>query len=176
MVQVTDWILATVSIVEAVATFALVYFAAVTINEAKNDRKKATIERKLEKIYFPMLEILDRARNEKARAIVRTSVVKRADSNDAGAEWAFVLTSQEFEEIRRMVERFGYYLSATELGRLRSDFETHEFAGSFSDMQTGSAPWIRLRTDVFDEHWRYFKSNCEKLTVELERLTGIKNG
>lgn len=58
----SDWIIAGTQIVQVVMTIGLVYYAGVTINEARKDRKKDTIERRLERIYFPMFDILERAR------------------------------------------------------------------------------------------------------------------
>ena len=40
-----DWLSVVVSTIQGVATVALVWFAAVTINEGRKDRKRATIER-----------------------------------------------------------------------------------------------------------------------------------
>jgi hypothetical protein len=171
-----DWIAVGVQIAQVVMTIGLVYFAGATIDEARKNRKKDTIERMLEKIYFPMLEILDRARNENGlRTMVRSWPVQIGDSEEPGNNWLYVLTSDEFEQIREMVDRFGYYLGQTELGRLKFDLEKYQPARSTADMELERAPWCRLSTGAFDEHWRFFKSRCEKLTSELEQLAGIKN-
>ena len=53
MVQVSNWF----QLIQVFATLGLVYYAYVTIKEAKKTRRKDTIERMLENIYSPMLEI-----------------------------------------------------------------------------------------------------------------------
>ena len=156
-------------------TIGLVYYASVTINEARKDRKKDTIERMLEKIYFPMFEILSRARNENGvRTMVRSWPVQIGNSEEPGEKGLYVLTSEEFEQIREMVERFGYYLGQTELGRLKFDLEKYYTARSTADLELTQPPWIRLNTSAFDEHWRVLDSRCKQLTSELGRLTGIR--
>lgn len=168
----SDSLLVVVQIVQVAITFGLVYYAWATIREAKNDRKKASIERMLEKIYFPMLNILDTGRNSKTdmRGTVREWGVHVRGSEEPKEKWAFVLTQQEFDQIREMVERFGYYLESTELDRLRCDLEGFQLSSTYS---MGNAPWVRLSTDVFDSHWRYFKARCSVLTTELQSLTGM---
>jgi hypothetical protein len=79
LVQFSDW----VQLVQVFATLGLIYYAYATISEARKDRKKDMIERMLEKIYFPMFEILDRARKENGlRAMVRTWPVQIGDSEE----------------------------------------------------------------------------------------------
>lgn len=124
----------------------------------------------LEKIYFPMFEILDRARNESgARATIRSWPVQIGNSQEPGNNWLYILTVEEFEQVHDMVERFGYYLGQTELGRLKFDLEKYHHIGS-----SGAEGWIRLATGALDDRWRFLKSRSEKLTSELEQLTGIK--
>jgi len=170
----SDLILAAATVAQMAMTGGLVFYAAMTIQEARKDRRRCTIERRLEKIYFPMFEILNRARLEGGqRAMVRSEPVSVRGSDEAGHLWSYVLSPEESEQIRDIIQRFGYYLGATELRRLRSDLETASIGSLASDTVTVGAAYVRLRTDVFDNHWRHFKSRCDMLTAELEGLTGV---
>ena len=157
-------------------TGGLVFYAAMTIQEARKDRKRWTIERRLERIYFPMFEILNRARNEGGqRALVRNEPVSLRGSEEAGDKWSYVLTPEESDQIRDIIQRFGHYLGSAELARLRSDLETASIGSLASETVTVGAAYVRLKTEVFDNHWRHFKSRCDTLTAELEGLTGVKS-
>ena len=77
--------------------------------------------------------------------------------------------------MKRMVERFGYFLGETELGRLRYDLPSGVPQGTTADtILNERPPWVRLPTDIFDNHWRFFQGRCKKLTAELNALTGLK--
>lgn len=122
----------------------------------------------LENIYSPMLEILTRARNENTglRADIRKEPAKNGIRN-------YVLSPQEYDEIRRMIERFGYYLGSVELDRLRNDFTTYEMDIPPYKPEEGPVPWFRYMTDVFDNHWRFFNARCKELKAELDVLVGL---
>jgi hypothetical protein len=58
LVQVRDYF----QLIQVFATMGLVYYA--YVKEAKNNRRKDTVERMLENSYSPMREIEGRARND----------------------------------------------------------------------------------------------------------------
>lgn len=164
MVQISDW----VQLIQVFVTLGLVYYAYVTINEAKKNRRKDTIERMLENIYSPMREILTRARREDTS--LRASIRKEPAKNGIRD---YVLSPQEYDQIQRMIDQFGYYLGSVELGRLRMDFEKYEVDIPPYKPEEGPISWFRYNTDVFDNHWRFFQSKCDELTAELDALVGL---
>jgi hypothetical protein len=140
------------------------------MKEGKKSRRKDTIERMLENIYSPMLEILTRARNEKTG--LRASIRKEPAKNGVRD---YVISPQEYDKILDMIERFGYYLGSVELDRFRMDFEMYEMDIPPYKPDEGPIPWFRYATDVFDNHWRFFNARCAELIRELDVLVGLSN-
>lgn len=149
-------------------TAALVYYAKVTIDEAKKDRKKAILEHRLENIYYPMYDILYRARDEKwDRESERNSPL----GFEPAEKWMFVLTYDEFKQVQAMITRFGYCLEERELGTLKFDLEK---AQTVPATLNGKPPrWVRLPTDVFDIEVSHFQSRSRELTSQLESIAGF---
>ena len=157
-----------VQLVQVFATLGLVYYAYVTINEAKKNRRKDTIERMLENVHSPMREILERARSEK---IGQREAIRKQPAVNGTRDYVF--TPQEFDEVRRIIERYGYYLGSPELERLKFDLEKVELAIPSYKPEEGPVPGFRFDNNVFDNHWRFFDTKVKQLTAELDHLTGI---
>lgn len=166
MFQVSDLF----QLIQVFATIGLVYYAYVTIREAKRDRRKNTIERMLENVYSPMLEILTRARSEK---IGRRDAIRKTPAANGVRD--YVVMPQEFDDMRNIVERFSYYIGSPELERLRLDLESFEYVLVPYKPEEGPVPWYRYDTNVFDNHWRFFNARCKELTAELDGLVNLSN-
>jgi hypothetical protein len=86
-------------------TFALVYYAHVTIEEGKKNRRKDTVEKTLENVYSPLYAILPRGESmeggsrEKERELARIEI---------GCHYVFY--DSEVERMLEILERFGHYV------------------------------------------------------------------
>jgi hypothetical protein len=173
LTALSDWI----QIAQVLIAVALVYYAYVTIKEGKKNRRTARIERMLELIYLPIREILIRAREDEMeeRAAIRRLPDKGEDYDLESAEdRRYVLTADELNKVRMLLERFGYYLNPDEMDTLRFDLnpnKVQEISPGISQSIYLSQPWYRLMTNVFDNHRRYFEEKCKTLTTELESMT-----
>jgi hypothetical protein len=77
-------------------TIGPVGYAYVTVKEIRKDRKKETIERRLERVYCPIFDILDRARHDNAeRAEERKQPVPRGSSRT----WLSIVLSSHVRNI-----------------------------------------------------------------------------
>ena len=114
-----DWIQALPNWVMVGATLALAYYAYVTIEEGKKNRRKDTIEKKLERLYSPLYEIMWRARHEKSP---EREWVRKPGGDSLSRDWAFLET--EFEKVRSIFGRYGHYLEADGLSKLVIDFDS----------------------------------------------------
>jgi hypothetical protein len=91
----TDWI--TVAI-----TGALVYYAYRTVEEGKKDRYKDSLEKRLEKLYNPMFEILTRAE-------------ERIETKSDGKDYKYqMLRHSDHEKLCNIVENHSHYLRKEE--------------------------------------------------------------
>jgi hypothetical protein len=153
---IDDWIpilQVAATIVQVAATIALVYYAAVTIREAQRDRRKKTVERMLERIYSPMVEIMMRARYDHAgrRAAVLREPTKDGHSRD------YTFSFQEFDQLKRILERYGYYLGKEELDKLHFDLDSKKIEEVIWGTPPDAELWFRLLTDVFDIHTSFLE-------------------
>ncbi len=160
----SDWIQAFAATASTFATFVIVYYAKLTIDEGKRNRRKDTIENMLEKIYSPMYEILRRAKfgNDEIRQSIR------ADPSGNGPR-DYVLEKNEVDEINQLIERYGHYLNPIDLAKLTKAIErpirsNRVFPGF------GIAYFHLLNAEI-DPHFESIKNCRDQLRRELEELT-----
>lgn len=158
-----------VQVVQVFATLGLVYYAYVTIREAKNDRKKDTIERMLENVYSPLREILMRTRFESTP--MRNSV--RQVPFQSGPR-DYVLIQEEFDQVRGIVEKFGHYFEPSELLKFRLELEKYDVTIPSYDPAKGPVLWYRFHNNDLDPRREYIERKCTKLREALQVLTGIE--
>jgi len=103
--SISDWIQAAAAVATTFATFIIIYYAKVTIDEGKKNRRKDTIEKMLEYLYSPMYELLPRARHEQTD---ERRWVRQQPSTQGPGDYAF--RQQELAELRGIVEKYGHYL------------------------------------------------------------------
>ncbi len=152
--------------IEVGITAALIFYAYATIKEARNDRRKNTIERMLENLYSPLREILTRARFENnRRTYVRQQPCKEGPRD-------YVFEAEEFEQIRRMIENFGYYLEPVELLKLRKDFQNYDIITLPYGPDKEPSRVYRFHNNTLDPRREHIEKKCESLIKELQKLTG----
>lgn len=121
---VTDWITAISSAIMVAVTIALVYYAHATIEEGKNDRKKSSIEKQLERLYNPLYEFLDILENYRLEHNPEMILIGVSDDN--------------FARTIRVFQNYGQYL----------DRDTHrKVAQLVSDIvpsQDGKSRFLRV--------------------------------
>jgi hypothetical protein len=155
---VTDWI-------AVFLTLTLASYALQAIREAKRDRRKDLIEKKLSEVYSPLFEILERARWDTKRD--SRDMARRATT--VTGPRAYALTEKEFEEIRRIIERFGHFIESKKRDELTKTLDDHETC----DIGVIAAPrdvYYRLKTPETDALREYIKKRREELSQELEKL------
>ena len=152
-------------VIQVLTTVALVYYAYVTIREAKRNRRKSTIERMLMNLYSPLREILTRARDE-------TTVERHRARIEKGPR-DYALTEHELNRIHEIIERFGHYLDSTELLRLRKDLQKYDTIIPAYDPSKGPVTWYRFLDNDLDHHLEYMDKKCVQLANELRNLTSI---
>lgn len=100
-----EWVTVFSNVVMAAMSLALVIYAALTIREAKRDRRKDTVERTLENVYTPLYAILPRGESmeggsrEKERELARIEI---------GCHYVFY--ESEVARMLEILERFGHYI------------------------------------------------------------------
>jgi len=140
-------------------TIALVYYSRVAIVEGNKNRKKDSIEKQLEKVYSPLYDILRRAKFAEDREIIRQWQPCRE----------FVLTEEEFVQVRRIIERFGYYLGGQERMAITNVLEKeHDL---LYDPRISAHRYYRWLLVDIDKHWIFIWKTSEDLRRELEELT-----
>ena len=140
--------------------------AYVAIKEAGKNRRKNTIRRMLENLYSPLREILTRARFENNnRKTAREQPYKEGPRD-------YVFEAEEFDQIRRMIENFGYYLESVELLKLRRDLQRYDIVILAYDPDKGPNPIYRFHNNTLDPHREHIEKKCENLIKELQKLTG----
>lgn len=152
-------------VIQVLTTVALVYYASVTIREAKRNRRKTTIERMLMNLYSPLREILTRARFE--------STIERNHFRIEKGPRDYALAEHEFNRIRKIIERFGHYLDSTELLKLRKDLQKYDTVIPAYDPNKGPTTWYRFLDNDLDQHLEYVEKKCVQLGNELRDLTSI---
>lgn len=152
---VTDWIAAGAGVVVA-------FFAYVTVREARRNRRKDMVEKMLENVYSPLYDILRRAKFAEHREMIRQSVSQRE----------YVLTEEEFVQVRGIIERFGYYLGGQERMAITNVLEQeHDL---FIDPRVTAGRYYRWRLVDIEKHWVFLWKTSEDLRRELEELTRRK--
>lgn len=148
MESYADWVMAASSVVMIGVTFALVYYAYVTINEGRKDRRKDTIEKKLTDAFSPLSAILLKARD-------------RGRKIDPSA-WAF--DQSEMNQIEEVVSNFGHYLDKTQRARIR------EILKQKSERPPTNQTW-RFQESEIAGIFNYIEDARDELVIELEELT-----
>jgi hypothetical protein len=81
----------------------------------------------------------------------------------------FVLAEEEYNQVRGIIERFGYYLGGQERMAITNVLEQkHEVT---QEIGFGSKKFYRWRLVDIDEHWTFIWRTSEDLRRELEELT-----
>jgi hypothetical protein len=148
------------------ATLALAYYAYVTIKEGRKNRRKDTIERKLENLYSPLYEILSGAKftlweTTSERDYVK-SFLKDVGPND------YVLKDQELRKIHDIIERSSHYMDLDDRGELTKalqKFKLHKL--------TTLGIWYQFFGDGIDPCLDRIARKRERLMKELEKLTAV---
>jgi len=143
-----DWVMAVSSIVTIGVTSALAYYAYVTINEGRKDRRKDTIEKKLTDAFSPLSAILLKAR-DRGRKIDPST-------------WAF--DQSEINQIEKAVSNFGHYLDKTQRARIR------EILKQKSERPPTNQTW-RFQESEIAKIFDYIEHTRDELVIELEELT-----
>jgi len=152
----TDWISAGAGVVVA-------FFAYVTVREARRNRRKDMVEKMLENVYSPLYDILRRAKFAEDREMIRQSVSQRE----------YVLTEEEFVQVRGIIERFGHYLGGQERMAITNVLEQKR--DLFIDPHlTAGRRYYRWRLVDIEKHWMFLWRTSEDLRRELEELTKRK--
>jgi hypothetical protein len=89
----------TSEVLTLLAAIAVALYAYKTVYEMMKDRRKATVEKKLEKVYTPIYEILLGAR-------------ERGRTNHGPSTWA--VRGEEMERIKAIIREYGHYFESTE--------------------------------------------------------------
>lgn len=130
-------------------TIMLAHYARVAIVEAKKDRRKASIEKQLEKLYNPMFEILDRAE--------LAEIAADTDAAYGGPPAGKYRLLVEREELKSILLNYGHYLGATEHDKIRELLSTKSF------------PYVPEADHA--ECLAFIREKREQLTAELEGLS-----
>lgn len=160
-VTVTDWI-------AIFLTLSLASYALQAIREAKRDRRKDLIEKKLGEVYSPLCEILRRGRwdDDGWRNAARAATVK------VGPRLC-VLYREEFGRLREIVERFGHYIDPEQRDKLTKaldDYEPWDSTASGPHLDPRDAILYRFRNPETDRLHEYIMKRREELRQELEKL------
>jgi uncharacterized membrane protein len=99
---VTDWVTAISGAIMVAVTVALVYYARTTIEEGKKDRNKDSAEKRLERVYNPMFEILTGAEEHVEMSGLRVESRYR------------MVPLAEDKRLHQIVENYGHYLRPEE--------------------------------------------------------------
>lgn len=150
----------------------LVYYAYVTTREARNNRKKDTIEKMLEKLYSPLYELLTRVKFESAedRNAVRAMNFKKGPRD-------YALRAGEYAHIHEIIDSFGHYLESGELLKLKRDLGKSIIVPPpipyELELKTKRSIYYSFHNDDLDPHREYIESKRKELIEVLSNLTGI---
>ena len=112
----SDWISLFSAVAMIAVTIALAYYARVAIVEAKEGRRRDSIEKQLEKLYNPMFEILDTA---KPVEITADSAAAHGGTPAGKYRWLGA-----HDDVRSILRNHGHYLRATEHDKIRELLST----------------------------------------------------
>jgi hypothetical protein len=144
------------------ATVCLAWYAKVTIDEGRRNRRRDSIESKLREAYSPLYEILRRAHIDNG---VRNAVRQISPTKE------FVFTEDEYSRLWTIVETFGHHLGSQErMGFTNSLREDRKDLADVRDLDDGMR-WHRFAMTVFDKHYIHVWRTCEHLIKELDGLT-----
>jgi hypothetical protein len=150
-------------------TVSLAGYAFQAVREAKRDRRKDLIEKKLGEVYSPLCEILRRARWDEKDAY--RAEARRAPAVEGPRLYA--LSETEFERVREVVERFGHYIDQDVRDKLTEaldDYETHSMSGHGPPTRLPTVTYYRLRNPKVEPLHNHIKNRREELSQELEKL------
>jgi len=165
----SDWIQAIMAIVTGFATAVLTYYAYVTIDEGKKNRRKDTMEKMLENLYSPLYELLRRARHEETDE--RRWARQQAFSPQTHGPRDYAFKESEFAELRRILERYGHYLDEVKLMKLNMDLDKFDQVIPSYKPGTGPHPYYRFWNGDMDPYFDYVRKRCEELREQLQQLT-----
>jgi hypothetical protein len=152
-----DWIM-------AVATVTLVAYSYVTIEEGKKNRRKDTIEKMLEDVFFPLYQVLWRAKYEGTSGRVQMR---------GGRDGYYAIRDKEIENIQDILERFGHYVDAAKLK------EFNEVLDHPQDRRTCGGPlepsflYSGYANAQMDPFFNHVKRQSEQLKKQLRDLAGV---
>jgi len=148
----------------SIVTLALAYYAYRTIEEGRKQRKKDTIEKMLENVFFPLYETLRRARFEEGRRGIRQEKFHRGPRDYAFQE-------RELAGMREIIERYGHYLDPVRLMKFNMDLDKYDLVIPSYDTRKAPSRYYRFWNGDMDPYFEYFKRRCEELREQLQRLT-----
>jgi hypothetical protein len=156
-VSLSDWVLVFSSLAMVAVTIALAYYARVAIVEAKNDRRKDSIEKQLEKLFSPMFEILDTA----GRLDV-TPESPRPTFVEEGNKYR-VLANEDIANLWTLLLNYGHYLDPTEHDKMRTLLSTEPKEGWGTSLYFPEAD--------YNEWLGFAAQKREQLRAELRTLS-----
>jgi len=136
-------------------TYGLVHYAKATIEEGKKDRKKDAIEKKLEKIYSPIFDILHKAKFDTTRYAWKI-----------GSDESLVLV-REYREIHKRLATYGHYLPTENLQKFENALKKHRY----TRLKDASEFYYLFSEADIGLHYEYFRTERDRLAKELEDLT-----
>lgn len=166
MESLSDWIQAAAAVATTFATFIIIYYAKVTIDEGKKDRRKDTVEKMLKNLYSPLYELLRRARHEDTE---ERRWVRQQPSTQGPRDYAF--EERELAEVRHIIEKYGHYLDQTILLKLNMTLDKFDQVIPSYKPETGPHPYYRFWNGDMDPYFDYVRKRCEKLREQLQQLT-----
>jgi hypothetical protein len=144
-----------------IATVCLAYYAKVTVDEGKKNRRKDVIESKLREAYSPLYEILRRAHIDDG---VRNAVRQISPTKE------FVFREDEYARLSSIVETFGHHLGSQErmafTNSLREDRQDRADVRNLGD----GTRWYRFARSVMENHYMHVWRTCQDLMKELDAL------
>jgi hypothetical protein len=152
------------SIVTTGATVVLAYYAWVTIEEGKKNRRKDTVERMLADMYSPIYAILLKAKG-----------TSQGDSRDPFRErypnLQWVLMRTQLERLLGIIDQYGHYFDEeneyAELSALLNDTALHP---TTVDSQ-GHAFMFGFTEAQMSKHFDRIATKRRELRLELHELT-----
>jgi hypothetical protein len=160
-----DWALLieiTSDLVIVAATVFLAWYAKVTIDEGKKNRRKDNLESKLKEAYSPLYEILRRAHIDNG---VRNAVRQIPPTKE------FVFREDEYARLWTIVETFGHHLGNQErMGFTNSLREHRQDLADVRGLGDGTR-WYRFASPIMEKHYMHVLRTCQDLVKELDELT-----
>ena len=146
-------------------TIALAYYARVAIVEAKEDRRKDSIEKQLENLYNPMYEIMDwavreQSASDKAQQIIGVGFENYEKLMTVFLGYGHYLRPEKHEEIKQLL------VSPVDKGYVRT-YPEETFKKALTSIEVSRA---RLMVELYRRGgfpWRLYDSSGEEILGSL---------